>query len=301
MTCAFTVNGARVTAAEGEPLIHTLRDRLGHHSVRETCGIGVCGSCTVLLDGRPVSSCLLLAGLVAGQEIVTAEGLADHGGVAVQDAFVEHEAFQCSYCIPAMTVAAHALLTAIPDPDEETVREHLAGNLCRCGTHPRILAAVQAAARRSGPAAALARLGHDPEHAPSPSAPARPVVEAAGLLHVAGQIPLRDGDLLATGVIGADVDLATARRCAEQATANALAQLHVHAGGLGRVRAVRLTVYLVGAPDFSGHAEIGAAASELVIAVLGEHGQHSRSVVGVAGLPRRSPVEVELVAARREV
>ncbi|HLU54777.1 MAG TPA: Atu1372/SO_1960 family protein [Pseudonocardia sp.] len=297
-TCALTVNGAAVSVPQGEPLAHTLRERLGHHSVRETCGIGVCGSCTVLVDGRAVSSCLLLNGLVAGQEIVTAEGLAECGGGPVQEAFVENEAFQCSYCIPAMTVAAHALLAENTDPDEATVREHLAGNLCRCGTHPRILAAVMAAAGRMGPAATLARLGYDVGDAPLPSRPARPVTDAAGLLHVSGQIPLRGGALLATGTIGADVDLDTARRCAAQAAANALAHLHSHAGGLTRIRAVKLTVFVVGAPGFTGHSEVGAAASDLLITVLGEHGQHSRSVIGVAGLPRRSPVEVELVAAR---
>lgn len=147
----LTVNGSP-RALEVEPaelLPDTLRDRLHLGSVRESCGVGVCGSCTVLLDGAPVSSCLLLTDLVDGSDIVTAEGLDDIGGETLQESFIEHEAFQCSYCIPGMTVAAHALLSSGKPVDADTVREHLAGNLCRCGCYPRIVEAVLAAAGRT--------------------------------------------------------------------------------------------------------------------------------------------------------
>ena len=139
------INGTvhKLDVPPAETLVETLRDRLGLHSVRTTCGIGVCGTCTVLLDGKPVSSCLMLTAMAAGRSLVTAEGLAaTEDGVSVQEAFVEHQAFQCSFCIPAMTLSVRALLDEQPDADEEAVREHLSGNLCRCGTYPQILQAA---------------------------------------------------------------------------------------------------------------------------------------------------------------
>jgi aerobic-type carbon monoxide dehydrogenase small subunit (CoxS/CutS family) len=133
-----------VTVPLSEPLLRTLRDRLGLCSVRATCGIGVCGSCTVLLDGLPVSSCLLLTVMAQARDITTAEGL---GGAApqsrVQDAFVREHAFQCSFCIPAMTLALHAVLQEDPGASEDTVKDRLSGNLCRCGTYPQILAVAR--------------------------------------------------------------------------------------------------------------------------------------------------------------
>lgn len=308
---SISVNGHEEIVPAGMPLSHALHDRAGLHSVRETCGIGVCGSCTVLIDGRSASSCLMLTDLVDGAEVVTAEGLAARGGGHLQDAFVRHEAFQCSFCIPAMTVAAHALLTQHPAADEEMIREHLAGNLCRCGSYPQILDAVLASTSGGlessqddhgsrdlpGEGEALARLGFDVADAPAPSAPGLPVSTVGDSLHVAGQIPLRAGTLLATGTVGQDVDLDTARRCAAQAAANALAQLHTHLGTLSTIRIVRMTAFIAATAHFGAHSQVAAAASDLLIGVLGERGRHTRSAIGVASLPRQSPVEIEIIAA----
>jgi aerobic-type carbon monoxide dehydrogenase small subunit (CoxS/CutS family) len=135
---------ARLEAAPDEPLLEALRRR-GLRSVRLTCGIGVCGACTVLLDGRPVSSCLMLAPMVDGREVLTAEGLASGDRVAL--AFQEASAFQCGYCTPAMVLTVRALLEEVPNPSREEVRRALAGNLCRCGSYLKILDAVVLAAR----------------------------------------------------------------------------------------------------------------------------------------------------------
>lgn len=128
-----------------ETLLHTLRERLGYTSPRGTCGIGVCGTCTVLVDDKVTSSCIMLTAQVRDREVTTSEGLCDADGrmSAVQEAFVRRGAYQCSFCIPAMVLAVHAALADgdIGD-DVESVREYLAGNLCRCGTYPEILEAV---------------------------------------------------------------------------------------------------------------------------------------------------------------
>jgi aerobic carbon-monoxide dehydrogenase small subunit len=109
----------------------------------EGCGVGVCGSCTVLVDGRPVSSCLVLATNVDGKKVTTIEGLA-HGDQLdpVQEAFLRHQAFQCGYCTPGMIMATKALLEFNPHPSEGEARDFLSGNLCRCGTYVEILAAI---------------------------------------------------------------------------------------------------------------------------------------------------------------
>ncbi|HZT45285.1 MAG TPA: (2Fe-2S)-binding protein [Gaiellaceae bacterium] len=147
MRLRFRVNGtpAEVDARPDEMLREVLA-RLGFVGVRETCGIGVCGVCTVLLDGETVSSCLLLAPLAEGREIATAEGLG--GDHPVQAAFVEAHAFQCGYCTPGMVLTAARLLEENPQPTEEEIRLGLAGNLCRCGSYVKIVEAVQLAARR---------------------------------------------------------------------------------------------------------------------------------------------------------
>jgi aerobic-type carbon monoxide dehydrogenase small subunit (CoxS/CutS family) len=145
---AFAVNGAsvEVEARTDEPLLHVLRRELGLTSVRETCGIGVCGACTVLVDGQPMSGCLLLAPLAAGTEITTVEGLgAEH---PVPRAFAEAHAFQCGYCTPGMMLTAKRLLEENPRPTEQEVRLALAGNLCRCGCYVKIVEAVLRAAGR---------------------------------------------------------------------------------------------------------------------------------------------------------
>ena len=145
MKVSCTVNGvaARLEARADEVLLDVLRRELGLTSVRPTCGIGVCGSCTALLDGEPVSSCLLLAPLAEGREITTVEGLDDH---PVQRAFVEAHAFQCGYCTPGMILTAACLLDENPSPSDEEIALGLAGNLCRCGCYLKITEAVRTAA-----------------------------------------------------------------------------------------------------------------------------------------------------------
>ncbi|HEY8476366.1 MAG TPA: (2Fe-2S)-binding protein [Chloroflexota bacterium] len=148
----FRVNG-RDVAVDVEPeetLRHVLRERLGLLSVRETCGVGICGACTVLVDGKPVSSCLVLAPLTSGRSVLTVEGLGDGRMLdVVQEAFVRHNAFQCSYCTPGFIMATRGLLAENPSPSADDVREYLAGNICRCGSYYKILAAVLDAARQT--------------------------------------------------------------------------------------------------------------------------------------------------------
>jgi aerobic-type carbon monoxide dehydrogenase small subunit (CoxS/CutS family) len=148
MKLELHVNGAghQVEARTDESLLGVLRRELGLASVRETCGIGVCGACTVLVDGLPMSACLLLAPLAQGRELTTVEGLG--GDDAVQAAFAEAHAFQCGYCTPGMVLSARRLLEESPHPSEDEVRLELAGNLCRCGSYVKIVEAVLRAAGR---------------------------------------------------------------------------------------------------------------------------------------------------------
>lgn len=133
-----------VTVRTGDTLLHTLREELGLKSVRGTCGIGICGTCTVLVDGLPVSSCNALTVMHSGARITTSEGLARDGELdAVQRAFIDQGAYQCSYCIPAMVLTVRSLLDRHPGLDAGSIREQLAGNLCRCGTYPQIMSAVE--------------------------------------------------------------------------------------------------------------------------------------------------------------
>jgi aerobic-type carbon monoxide dehydrogenase small subunit (CoxS/CutS family) len=152
-TVSLTVNGrAEVVDTDGsETLLEALRRDLLLTSVREACGIGVCGSCTVLLDGKPVSSCLLLAALADGRSVETVESLSPDGALhPIQQAFVDHTAFQCSFCTPGFLLATKALLEENPRPSPDEVRHYLAGNLCRCGSYTQIEAAVLDAAERLG-------------------------------------------------------------------------------------------------------------------------------------------------------
>jgi aerobic-type carbon monoxide dehydrogenase small subunit (CoxS/CutS family) len=149
------INGREqvVEAATHHTLLEVLRGDLDMVGAREGCGVGMCGACTVLLDGQPISSCLLLASEVRGREIETVEGLAQDGRLhPIQEAFVEETAFQCSFCTPGMLLATKALLAENPDPTDDDVKDYLAGNLCRCGSYLKILAAVKraAAALRAG-------------------------------------------------------------------------------------------------------------------------------------------------------
>jgi aerobic-type carbon monoxide dehydrogenase small subunit (CoxS/CutS family) len=141
MTLRFTVNGEDVSVEveAGDMLLAVLR-RLGLRSVRETCAIGVCGACTVLVDGEAMSACLLLAPLAEGTEVVTAEGLADD---PVVDAFTAAHAYQCGWCTPGFAVTVKALLDDNPSPTDDEARAALAGNLCRCGSYVKILDAVR--------------------------------------------------------------------------------------------------------------------------------------------------------------
>lgn len=131
---------------DADTLLEVLRDGLKLWSVRESCGVGACGSCTVLLDGHPVSSCFLLAARAAGHEITTLEGLGDGQSLhPIQQAFVAERALQCAYCTPGFVLAVKALLDENPRPSDDEVREYLAGNLCRCAGYADILRAVRAA------------------------------------------------------------------------------------------------------------------------------------------------------------
>ena len=124
-------------------LLAVLRDDLGLVGAKEGCGIGMCGACTVLVDGEPFSSCLLLAAQVAEREILTVEGLARDGELhPIQQAFIDHAAFQCAYCTPGFVLSVVALLAENPTPSAEEIREYLAGNLCRCGSYPNVLSAL---------------------------------------------------------------------------------------------------------------------------------------------------------------
>ena len=150
MRVAFTVNGEpRETEVwEGESLLFALRERLGLPGSKNACEQGECGSCSVLLDGRLVCSCLVLAAQADGHDLVTVEGLAEDGRLhRVQEAFAETGAVQCGFCTPGFVVAAADLLEHNPDPNDDEIREALSGNLCRCTGYAKIFDAVRLAAR----------------------------------------------------------------------------------------------------------------------------------------------------------
>jgi carbon-monoxide dehydrogenase small subunit len=141
-----TVNGRELAVAvkPNQTVLEFLRDDLELRGSVEGCGVGVCGSCTVLVDGRPVSSCLMLATNMEDKRVTTIEGLAVGDKLdPVQEAFLEHQAFQCGYCTPGMIMATKALLSSNPKPTEEEARDFLSGNICRCGTYVEVLAAIK--------------------------------------------------------------------------------------------------------------------------------------------------------------
>lgn len=143
------VNGQELTVEleARETLAEVLRNRLGLMGTHIGCDRGACGACTVLLDGRPVVSCSMLAVEALGHELTTIEGLATASGLhPLQEAFVAHDALQCGFCTSGMLMSSKALLDSHPAPDETTIRSALSGNLCRCGTYPRIFSAIQAVA-----------------------------------------------------------------------------------------------------------------------------------------------------------
>jgi len=147
----LTINGATHDVSDawlGESLLYVLRERLGLPGAKGACEQGECGSCSVMVDGTLVCSCLVLAASAVGSEITTVEGLTSDGALSdVQRAFVAEGAVQCGFCTPGLVVAVHDLLDRDPAPSPLAIREALSGNLCRCTGYGRIFAAVEAAAR----------------------------------------------------------------------------------------------------------------------------------------------------------
>jgi nicotinate dehydrogenase subunit A len=153
MTVSLKVNGKRVSvpAEPDTPLLYVLRNDLELNGAKFGCGLAQCGACTVLVDGKPVRSCITDVGSLGESEITTLEGLGTIAKPhALQQAFMDEQAAQCGYCINGMIMSAKALLDANPHPSEVQVREGLAGNLCRCGTHGRIIRAVLKASQAMG-------------------------------------------------------------------------------------------------------------------------------------------------------
>ena len=147
---AFALNGAEVSATMPPQtlLIDLLRDTIGLRGTKRSCDMQVCGACTVLVDGRPVSSCTMLAADVDGAEVTTVEGMARDGELhPLQRAFVEHDALQCGFCTPGMLLAAKALLDTVPNPTRDDILRALDGNVCRCTGYKKIIEAIEHAAR----------------------------------------------------------------------------------------------------------------------------------------------------------
>jgi carbon-monoxide dehydrogenase small subunit len=147
---SFCVNGDDITVGvkANTLLVNLLRDRLNLTGTKKGCELGNCGSCTVLLDGKPVDSCLVLALEADGHEILTIEGVAQSEALdKLQQSFIDHAALQCGYCTPGMILSAKALLARNPHPTETEVRKAIAGNLCRCTGYVNIVKAILAAAR----------------------------------------------------------------------------------------------------------------------------------------------------------
>jgi len=148
-TISFTLNGKpqRVTVDDERMLLWVLRGDLGLTGTKFGCGEAVCGACTVIVDKEPVRSCSIPVKDVAGKRVLTIEGLGQDGKLhPIQEAFVKHHAFQCGYCTPGMILNAYALLLKTPRPTEAEIVRHMDGNLCRCGSYTRIVAAIEEAA-----------------------------------------------------------------------------------------------------------------------------------------------------------
>jgi carbon-monoxide dehydrogenase small subunit len=146
------VNGEPVEAAvdPNKTLLQFLREDLGLTGAKHGCGLGDCGACTVILDGKPVNSCLVLAVQAKGREVLTIEGLAENGKLhPIQESFVEKGAIQCGYCTPGMILSAKALLEENPKPDEKEIRTAISGNLCRCTGYQKIVEAIKDAAEKA--------------------------------------------------------------------------------------------------------------------------------------------------------
>jgi aerobic-type carbon monoxide dehydrogenase small subunit (CoxS/CutS family) len=147
-TISFTLNGKPASVkADGERmLLWVLRSDLGLTGTKFGCGEGLCGACTVVVGNEAVRSCATPLKAVAGKRVLTIEGIGQNGLHAVQQAFLAHHAFQCGYCTPGMIMNAYALLLKSPHPTRQQIARHMEDNLCRCGTHPRVLDAIQEAA-----------------------------------------------------------------------------------------------------------------------------------------------------------
>jgi aerobic carbon-monoxide dehydrogenase small subunit len=147
---SFTLNG-RVHELDVEPhelLLDVVRDRLGLTGAKRSCDVQVCGACTLLVDGRPVSACTTLAFEVRGCSVLTIEGLAENGKLhPLQQAFIEHGGFQCGFCTPGMILAAKALLDENPAPSEAELKHFMHGNICRCTGYKKIIESIMAAAK----------------------------------------------------------------------------------------------------------------------------------------------------------
>jgi aerobic-type carbon monoxide dehydrogenase small subunit (CoxS/CutS family) len=154
MTTRLSINGRQTTVAAdaGTPLLYVLRNDLELNGAKFGCGLGQCGACTVIVDGAPVFSCVTPVGALAGRAVRTVEslGTAERPG-RLQAAFIKHQAAQCGYCIAGMLMRAQALLERNPHPDEQEIRHYMEPNLCRCGTHHRILAAIMDVANGGRP------------------------------------------------------------------------------------------------------------------------------------------------------
>ena len=156
-TISFTLNGEAVRAevAPHHTILEVLRNEFALYGARESCGQGLCGCCTVIVNGDAVSGCLYLAAFADGAEVTTIESLDANGALdPVQEAFIEQGAFQCGFCTPGFILMVRQLLDADPDPSDDDIRHYLAGNLCRCSAYPEILQAVRIAAKRRAEAAA---------------------------------------------------------------------------------------------------------------------------------------------------
>jgi len=151
MTVIFIVNGKEVTLKVGpkERLLDTLREQLKLTGTKEGCSVGECGACTVILDGKAVSSCLIFTGQIGGSEVLTIEGLEVDGNLdALQQAFIDYHAIQCGFCTPGMLMSAKALLIHNPHPSREEIKTALDGNLCRCTGYEQIIEAIESVAKK---------------------------------------------------------------------------------------------------------------------------------------------------------
>jgi aerobic carbon-monoxide dehydrogenase small subunit len=150
-TISFTLNGEPVSAeiANHHTLLEVVRNEFSLYGARESCGQGLCGCCTLIVNGTAVSGCLYLAAFADGAEVTTIESL-DAGGSLdpVQEAFIEQGAFQCGFCTPGFILMTKQLLDRHPDPDDDQIKHYLSGNLCRCAAYPEIIQAVKSAAKK---------------------------------------------------------------------------------------------------------------------------------------------------------